>query len=75
MQPLEIQLQMPLDGLLYLLLLDTDVLLCHSGGAVLQELLNQGNIVPAVPVDFRGVVFAETVRADTLIAQVVTDQL
>ena len=31
----EIEHQMPLDGLLQLLLLDADVALCHGGGRVL----------------------------------------
>lgn len=66
---------MPLDGLLQLLLLDADVALCHGGGRVLQELLDKGNIVPAVLINLRGVEFAKAVRADAVIAKVVTDEL
>ena len=68
-----LQHQMPLDGLLDLLGLDTDIPLGHGGGGVLQELLYQGDVVPAVLVDFRGVELAEAVGADPRIAQVVTD--
>lgn len=57
------------------LLLDTDVPLCNGGGAVLQELLDKGDIVVAVLIDFRSVEFAEAVRADTLKTQIVTDHL
>lgn len=66
---------MPLDGLLQLLLLDADVALCHGGGRVLQELLDKGNIVPAVLINFCGVELTKAVRADALIAKVVTDKL
>ena len=64
---------MTLDGLFDLLGLDTDIPLGHGGGGVLQELLYQGDVVPAVLVDLRGVELAEAVGADPRIAQVVTD--
>ena len=66
---------MPLDGLLQLLLLDADVALCHGGGRVLQELLDKGDIVPAILVNLRGIKFTKAVRADAVIAKVVTDEL
>ena len=64
---------MPFDGLLYPLWLDANVSLCHSGGAVLQKPLDQGNIIAVVLVDLRRVPLAEAVRADALIAQVIAD--
>lgn len=56
------------------LLLDTDVSLRDGSGGVLQELLDKGDIVVAVLIDFRGVEFAEAVSADAGDAQIVTDQ-
>ena len=57
------------------LLLDTDISLRDGGGAVLQELLDEGNIVVAVLVDFRGIKFSKTMGTDALQAQIVTDHL
>ncbi len=54
---------MPLDGLLQLLLLDADVALCHGGGRVLQELLDKGDIVPAILVNLRGIKISSFVLA------------
>ena len=57
------------------LLLDPNVSLCDGSGRVLQELLDKGDIVVAVLVDFRSVELAEAVGADTEDPQIVTDQL
>ena len=70
-----LQSQMPFDGLLDLLLLDADIPLCHGGGGVLQELLDQSDVVVAVPVYLCVVELAEAVGADACIAQIVTNQL
>ena len=59
---------MPLNGFFNLLLLDADISLCHGGGRMLEELLNKGNIIAAVLVNFCGIEFAETVGGDALIA-------
>lgn len=66
---------MTFNGLLNLFLLDADIPLCNCRAAVLQELLDQGNIVAAVLVDLRGVVFSEAVSADAGDAQVIADEL
>lgn len=63
-----LQHQMPLNGFFNLLLLDADISLCHGGGRMLEELLNKGNIIAAVLVNFCGIEFAETVGGDALIA-------
>ena len=73
--PSHIQLQMIFNGLLHLPGLDTDVPLGHSCAAVLQELLHQGDVIPVVPVDLRGIELAEAVGADALDVQVVAHQL
>ena len=65
---------MTLNSPLNFLLLDADIPLGNGGGGMLQELLDKGNIVVAVLVDFRSVEFAETMGADTGDAQIVTDQ-
>lgn len=67
------QLRVAFDGLLYPLRLNADVSLRDRCTAVLQEPLDKGNIIAVVLVNLRRVPFPETVRADTLIAQVVTD--
>ena len=64
---------MTLDGLFDLLGLDTDIPLGHGGGGVLQELLYQGDVVPAVLVDLRGVILSEAVGTDAGISQIITD--
>lgn len=53
-------------------LLDADVALRDGGAAVLKEVLNQGDVIAVVPVNFRGVVFAEAVGTDARDAQIVT---
>ena len=64
---------MPFNRLLDPLRLNADVSLGHGGGAVLQEPLDKGNVIAVVLVDLRRVPLAEAVRADALIAQIVTD--
>ena len=66
---------MAFNGLLNLFLLNPDVSLCDCCAAVLQELLNQSDVVAAVLIDFRGVIFAETVSADTGDTQLVANEL
>ena len=53
--------------------LNADVSLCNGGGAVLQEPLNKGNVIAVGLVDFRSIPLAETVGADALETQIVTD--
>ena len=65
---------MPLNGCLNPLWLDTDVTLRDSGRAMLQKPLDKGNVIPVILVNLRGVPLAEAVGADTVIAQVVTNQ-
>ena len=52
---------------------DADVSLSNGGGTVLQEPLDKGDVIPAGFVNLCGVPLAETVGADTLKTQVVTD--
>ena len=66
---------MPFNSSLNFLLLDADVSLGNGGGAVLQELLDEGDIVVAVLVDFGSVELTKAVCTDTLKAQIVTDHL
>ena len=65
---------MPFNSPLNFLLLDTDIPLCDGSGRVLQELLDKGDIVVAVLVDFRSVEFPKAVGTDTGDVQIVTDQ-
>ena len=67
------QLRMSLNRLFDPLRFDADVTLCHGGGAVLQEPLNEGDVVAVVLVNLCGVPFSEAVGADALVAQIVTD--
>ena len=60
---------------LHFLLLNPDIPLGDSGGAVLEQLLYQRNIVSAVLVDLRGVIFPEAVGTDAGISQIITDLL
>ena len=64
---------MILNGLLNSLRLNANVMLCCGGAAVLQEALNQCNVITIGFVNLSGIPFAEAVRTDTLITQVVTD--
>ena len=66
---------MVLDSLLYPLWLNADIPLCGGGAAVLQQPLHKGDIVTVILVNLRCVPLAEAVRADTVIAQMVTDKL
>ena len=65
---------MSLNGLFYLLLLDTDIALGHSGGGMLKKLLDKSNIIAAVFINLGSVEFAEAVGGDALIAQVIAHQ-
>lgn len=60
---------------LHFLLLNPDIPLGDSGGAVLEQLLYQRDIVSAVLVDLRGVILSEAVGADADISQIITDLL
>ena len=58
---------MPLNGLFYLLLLDTDITLCHGGGGMLKKLLDKGDIISAVLVNLCRIKFPKAMCADTLL--------
>ena len=60
---------------LHFLLLNPNIPLGHSGGAVLEQLLYQRDIVSAVFIDLRGVILSEAVGTDTRIPQIITDPL
>jgi len=62
-----------LNGCFNPLWLNADVTLGDGGGGVLQEPLDKGDVVAVGLVDFRSIPFAETVCADTLESQIVTD--
>ena len=67
---------MPFNGLLQLLLLDADIALSDCGGAVLQELLDENDIVAVVIINLRRIELAEAVRADILaVPQIGADAL
>ena len=66
---------MPLNSPLNFLLLYADISLGNGGGAVLQELLDEGDIVVAVLINFRSVELTKAVGTDALKAQIVTDHL
>lgn len=66
---------MTFNGLLNLFLLDSNVPLNNRRAAVLQKLLDQSDVVVAVLVDLRGIVFSEAVSADASDTQVITDEL
>lgn len=57
---------MSFNGFLKLLLLNADVPLCDCGGAVLQELLDEDDVVAVVVVNLCCVELSEAVRADIL---------
>lgn len=56
---LNIKFQMLLNRLLDFSLLDSDVPLCDGGAAVLQEMLDEGNVIAAVSVNLGGVELSE----------------
>ena len=64
---------MSLNRLFYPLRLNADVTLGDGGGAVLQESLDKGNVIPAVLVDLGSIPLPEAVSADALKTQIVTD--
>ena len=64
---------MTFNGILQLLLLDANVALCYGGAAVLQKLLDQGNIVVAVFVNLRCIILPEAMCADPGETQIVAD--
>ena len=64
---------MVLDGCFDPLRFDADVTLSNGGGTVLQEPLDKGDVIPAGFVNLCGVPLAETVGADALKPQVVTN--
>lgn len=69
------QLKVSQDRLLYLPRLDADISLGGCCRSVLQEVLHQGNIEPAIVVDLRCVEFPEAMRTDALMSQVVARSL
>ena len=66
---------MVLNGLLDSLRFYADIPLCGGGAAVLQEALYQDNVIAIGLVDLCGVPLAEAVGADTVIAQVIADDM
>lgn len=64
---------MVFNGLFYFPLLDADIALCDGGGAVLQKVLDEDDVVIVRPVDLRCVPLAERMGADAVIAEPVTD--
>ena len=66
---------MPFNGFFYLLRLNSDIPLGHSGRTVLEELLNQDDIIPAVPVYLGRVEFPKAVGTDTRYAKILTYKL
>ena len=58
-----------------LLWLNADISLRGGGGTMLQQPLNQRDVVIVFVVDLRRIPFAETVSADALELQIVTDDL
>ena len=71
--PFSNQFRVPLNRSLNPLRFDADVSLCDSGGAVLQEALDKGDVIAVCLVDLGGVPLAEAVGADALKSQIVTD--
>lgn len=63
------------DGLFHLSLLDTNVSLSDGGAAVLQEMLDKGNVITVVPVNLRGIELPEGMGSYVPDIQVVTHQL
>ena len=70
---LNVKSQVVLNGLLYLSLLDSDVSLCNCGTAMLQEMLDKGDVIPAVPVNLGGIELPERMRPYILDAKVIAD--
>ena len=66
---------MVLDSLLHLPPLNSDVPLRNCGAAVLQEMLDKGNVIAAVPVNLGGIEFSERVCPYVLDAKVITDDV
>ncbi len=67
------QLRMPFNSLFYSLRLNANVSLRDACAAVLQEPLDQRNVIAVVSVNLCCVPFAEAVRADALIAQIIAN--
>ena len=61
------------DGCFDFTLFDANVPLCDGCATMLEQVLYQGDIVPVVPVDFCGIVFPETVGADSGNVQIVAN--
>lgn len=66
---------MVFDSLLYLPLLDSYVSLCDCGAAMLQEMLDKGNVIATVPVNLGGIEFSERVRPYVLDAKIIADDM
>ena len=62
---------MPFDGSFDPLRLNANIALSNSGGGMLQQTLDKGNIIPVVLVDLGGIPLPEAVGADALIAQII----
>ena len=66
---------MVLDSLLYLPLLDSNVPLRNCGAAVLQEMLDKGNVIATVPVNLGGIELSERVCPYILDAKIIADDM
>ena len=64
-----------LQGIFYLLLLDTDIFLSNSCAGMLQELTDKLDVVAIVDVDLRCKVFSEAVRRYSIKYKVFTSCL
>lgn len=68
-----VQEQVVFNGLFHFPLLDADITLCDGGGAVLEKVLDEDNVIIVCPVDLRCVPFTERMGADAVIAEPATD--
>lgn len=68
------QLSMSFNGFFYPLRFNSDVTLRCACATVLQKALHKGNVIAVLLVYLCGVPFPKAMRADALIAQVVTDK-
>ena len=66
---------MVFDSLLYLPLLNSDVSLCNGSAAMLQEMLDKGNVIAAVSINLGGIELSERVCPHVLDAEIVADNM
>ena len=66
---------MVLDSFFHFPLLDSNVALRNCGATMLQEMLDKGNVITAVPVNLGGIEFSERVCPYVLDAKVIADDM